>query len=85
MARQKDFKKILYGKTIRGNSYKITFTIKNNKVEDIAYGSHININIKDAIEYMKQKKTSYVNNAIELIKVKMYALNEFVKDEELLG
>ena len=85
MARQKDFKKILYGKTIRVNSYKITFTIKNNKVEDIAYGSHININIKDAIEYMKQKKTSYVNNAIELIKVKMYALNEFVKDEELLG
>ena len=85
MAKPKDFKKILYGKTLRGNLYKITFTIKNNKVEDIEYGDHININIKDAIEYMKSKKTSYVNNAIELIKVKMYALNEFVKDEELLG
>lgn len=85
MAKPKDYKKILYGKTFRGNSYRITFTIKNNKVEDIKYGDHININIKDAIEYMKKKKTSYVINAIELIKVKMYALNEFVKDEELLG
>lgn len=85
MAKPKDFKKILYGKTLRGNLYKITFTIKNNKVEDIAYGDNININIKDAIEYMKQKKTSYVNNAIELIKMKMYSLNEFMKDEELLG
>lgn len=85
MAKPKDFKKILYGKTLRGNSYKITFTIKNNKVEDITYGDHININIKDAIEYMKKKKTSYVINAIELIKLKMFNLNEFVKDEELLG
>lgn len=81
MAKIKDGAKILLGKTCCGTRYKIQFIIKNGEISDITYGNRINLHIKELIESFRKRKTKYVTDTVNLIKLKMIALNEFVGEK----
>ena len=82
MAKAKDCTKILLGKTYSGTRYAIKFVIKNGEITDIIYGERINLHIKEFIEAFKRRKTKYVTDAVNLIKLKMINLNEYVGEYE---
>jgi hypothetical protein len=82
MAKIKDGAKILCGKTYCGTRYTIRFVIKNGEIDDIVYGNRINLHIKELIESFRKRKTKYVTDTINLIKLKMINLNEFVSENE---
>lgn len=82
MAKIKDGAKILCGKTYTGTRYTIRFVIKNGEIDDIVYGERINLHIKELIESFKKRKTKYITDTVNLIKLKMINLNEFVSENE---
>ena len=81
-AKIKDRIKVLSGKSFLGNRYQIKFVIKNGELSDIIHNDHINLHIKELIDTFRKRKTKYTTDAINLIKLKMITLNEFVGENE---
>ena len=81
----KDFSRVLFGKTFVGNRYKIEFVVKNGQLEDIIYGKHINLHIIELCEKFKKKKTTHINDIVNLVKLQMIKLNEYEGENEDKG